>query len=128
MINLLDLVARILISAVFLFSGINKTLHYSSTMQWMEGFGMSELLFFPAIFVEIVFSIFIILGYRVKLAASLLALFCLATGFIFHLDFSSSVQNVELLKNLSLAGGLFFLAINGPRNFVLFKKKKYVKL
>ncbi|MDB9784203.1 DoxX family protein [Pelagibacteraceae bacterium] len=128
MISLIDLFARILISVIFLFSGINKILQYDDTALWMGDFGIPEFLLIPVITIEILFSIFIICGYRVKLAAVTLALFCLATGFIFHLDFSNSVQTINLMKNLGLAGGLFFLAINGPKNFVLFKKKKYVKL
>ena len=128
MISLIDLFARILISVIFLFSGINKILQYDDTALWMGDFGIHEFLLIPVITIEILFSIFIICGYRVKLAAVTLALFCLATGFIFHLDFSNSVQTINLMKNLGLAGGLFFLAINGPKNFVLFKKKKYVKL
>ena len=57
MINYLDLLSRILISAIFLFSGINKILNYDSTVQWMEGFSIPGILLMPAIALEIVFPL-----------------------------------------------------------------------
>ena len=128
MSNFLDLLGRIFISAIFLFSGINKIFNYENTIQWMEGFGITGTLLIPTIALEIIFPILIIVGYQTKLAAGILALFCLATGFIFHLDFSNQMQVVALLKNFGLAGGLIFLMINGPKEFILIKKKKYVRL
>jgi|TARA_B110000438_G_C15769350_1_gene631134 putative oxidoreductase len=128
MSNILDLIGRIFISSIFLFSGINKVLQYDGTVTWMEGFGLPGLLLIPAIIIEIIFPIFIIIGYRTKLAAATLMLFCLVTAFIFHFDFSNQIQIVAFLKNLGLAGGLIFVIINGPKSFVLIKKKKYVRL
>lgn len=128
MSNLLDLVGRIFISAIFLFSGVNKIFQYDGTVQWMEGFGLPGVLLIPAIAIEIILPIFIIVGYQTKIAAGILALFCLITGFIFHFDFSNQMQIIALLKNIGLAGGLIFLIANGPREYVVAKKKKYVRL
>ena len=128
MVNFLDLVGRVFISSVFLFSATNKIFNYNGTVQWMEGFDIPGFLLIPTIVIEIIFPILIIVGYQTKLAAGILALFCLATGFIFHLDFSNQMQVVALLKNFGLAGGLIFLMINGPKEFTIIKKKKYVRL
>jgi|TARA_B100001063_G_C16659180_1_gene500067 putative oxidoreductase len=128
MTNLLDLISRIFISSVFLFSAANKILQYEATVQFMEGFNIPGILLIPTIIFEIILPILIIIGYQTKLAAGILALFCLATGFIFHFDLANQMETVALLKNFGLAGGLFFLTINGPKDFILFKKKKYVKL
>ena len=94
----------------------------------MEGFSIPGFLLIPTIVIEIIFPILIIIGYQTGFAAGMLALFCLATGLIFHLDLSNQMQIIALLKNLGLAGGLIFLVINGPKEFVLIKKKKYVRL
>tara|TARA_B100000700_G_scaffold280533_1_gene330530 strand:+ start:1376 stop:1762 length:387 start_codon:yes stop_codon:yes gene_type:complete len=128
MANFLDLVGRIFISAVFLISGYNKILNYSGTVDWMEGYGIPGILLAPAIVIEIILPILIILGYQVKIAASLLACFSMATALIFHLDLANQMQTISLLKNFGLAGGLMFLAINGPKDWVVKKKKKYVRL
>lgn len=128
MLNLLDLLARIFISSVFLFSGVNKIFQYESSAQWLEGFGIPGFLLIPAIIIEIVLPILIIIGYQTRSAAMLLAIFCLVTALIFHLDFTNQMQIISFLKNFGLAGGFLFIAVNGPKEWVLVKKKKYVRL
>ena len=87
MSNLIDFVGRLFISALFLLSAYNKILSIDGTMSWMEGFGISGLLLYPTIALEIILPLFIIIGYNARLSAGLLAIFCLATAFIFHFDF-----------------------------------------
>ena len=122
MTNILDLVARILISALFLLNGVFKISNYEGTIEWMEGFGIPGVLIIPAIILEIVGPILIILGYKAKVAAGLLSLFCIATAAIFHNDFSDQMQLGSFLKNLALAGGFLFIFINGTKDFSLDKK------
>ena len=122
MTNILDLVARILISALFLLNGIFKTSNYDGTVEWMEGFGIPGILLIPAIILEIVGPILIILGYKAKIAAGLLSLFCIATAVIFHNDFSDQMQLGSFLKNVALAGGFLFIFINGTKDFSLDRK------
>ena len=122
MTNILDLVARILISALFLLNGIFKINNYEGTVGWMEGFGIPGILLIPAIILEIVGPILIILGYKAKIAAGLLSLFCIATAVIFHNDFSDQMQLGSFLKNIALAGGFLFILINGTKDFSLDKK------
>ncbi len=124
MTNILDFVARILISALFLLNGVFKISNYDGTVGWMEGFGIPGILIIPAIILEIVGPILIILGYKVKIAAGLLSLFCIATAVIFHNDFSDQVQLGSFLKNIALAGGFLFIFINGTKDFSLDKKFK----
>ena len=117
--NILDLVARILISALFLLNGVFKISNYDGTVGWMEGFGIPGMLLIPAIILEIVGPILIILGYKAKIAAGFLSLFCIATAFIFHNDFSDQMQLGSFLKNIALAGGFLFIFINGTKDFSL---------
>ncbi len=122
MTNILDLVARILISALFLLNGVFKISNYDGTVGWMEGFGIPGVLIIPAIILEIVGPILIILGYKAKIAAGLLSLFCIATAVIFHNDFSDQIQLGSFLKNIALAGGFIFIFINGTKDFSLDRK------
>jgi putative oxidoreductase len=128
MVNLLDLIGRIFISSIFLFSGVNKIFQYEGTVQWMEQGGVPEFFLIPAIVLEIIAPVLIIIGYKTRFAAGMLALFCMATALIFHFDLSNQMQIIALLKNLGLTGGLIFLIANGPKEFILIKKKKYVRL
>ena len=128
MLNFLDFVGRIFISSIFLLSGYNKIFNYSGTISWMEGFGIPGFLLVPAIILEIILPVFIIVGYKTQITASFLAIFCIATGIIFHLDFTDQMQTIQLLKNIGLAGGFLFIAVNGPKEWAMETKKKYVRL
>ena len=128
MTNILDLFARILISILFLINGIFKIINYDGTVGWMEGYGIPGILLIPAIIIEILFPLMVIIGYQTRIAAGGLLLFSLTTAFIFHLDFSNQMQVIAFLKNVGLAGGMLFLVVNGAKDFSLEKKKKYVRL
>ena len=122
MYNILDLLGRILISAVFFLSGVNKIQQYEDTAEWMESFDLPSLLLTPAIILEIVLPILIIIGYKVRISAALMTLFCFATAIIFHNDFSNQMQFISFFKNIGLAGGFLFLVVNGAKDFSLDKK------
>ena len=124
MTNVADLVGRILISALFFLNGIFKISNYDGTIGWMESFGMPGILLIPAIILEIAGPVLIIIGYKTKLAAGLLSLFCIATAFIFHNDFANQMQLTSFLKNIALAGGFLILFVNGAKGFSLDNKFK----
>ena len=124
MTNILDLLARILISTLFFTNGIFKIMNYDGTVSWMEGYAIPGILIIPAIILEILGPILIILGYQTKITAAFLSLFCLATAIIFHDDFNNQMQLTSFLKNIALAGGFLFLVINGSKKFSLDNKLK----
>ena len=124
MTNILDLFARVLISTLFLINGIFKITNYDGTLDWMEGYGMPGVLLIPAIILEILGPILIIIGYQTKITAAFLSLFCLLTAIIFHNEFSNQMQLTSFLKNIALAGGFLFLVINGSKKFSLDNKRK----
>jgi len=128
MANVLDLIGRILISALFLISAFNKVFNLDGSMGWMESFGVPGFFIFPAIAIEIILPILVIVGYQAKIAASILAIFCLLTAFLFHFDFSDQSQLVSFLKNIGLAGGFLFIVANGTKDWSVDKEKKYVRL
>ena len=122
MIKVLDLFGRVLISALFFLNGIFKINNYEGTIGWMESFGLPGILIIPAIALEIIGPILIVIGYQTRIAAAALSLFCFATAIIFHNDFADQVQLTAFLKNIALAGGFLFLVVNGARGYCLDKK------
>ena len=120
--NILDLLGRIFISSIFLLSGINKIQNYEGSHSWMESLGVPGILLIPAIVLEVLAPIFVIVGYQVKISAALLSLFCMATAIIFHTDFSNQMQFISFFKNIGLAGGFLFLVIYGAKDLSLDKK------
>ena len=122
MIKVLDLFGRVLISALFFLNGIFKINNYEGTIGWMESFGLPGVLIIPAIALEIIGPILIVIGYQTRIAAATLSLFCFATAIIFHNDFADQVQLTAFLKNIALAGGFLFLVVNGAKGYCLDKK------
>ena len=128
MSNFVDLIGRLLISALFLISAYNKLLSIDGTMSWMEGFQIPGLLLYPTIALEIILPLFIILGYKARVSAAILAIFSLVTAFIFHFDFTNQIETISFLKNIGLAGGFLFIVVNGTKDWSFDKEKKYVRL
>ena len=128
MANVFDLIGRILISALFLISAYNKIFNLDGSMSWMESFGVPGFFIFFAIVIETILPVFIIVGYQARIAAGILAIFCLTTAFLFHFDFSNQSQLISFLKNIGLAGGFLFIVVNGTKDWAVDKEKKYVRL
>tara|TARA_B100000941_G_scaffold88052_1_gene60959 strand:+ start:1021 stop:1407 length:387 start_codon:yes stop_codon:yes gene_type:complete len=128
MSNVLDLIGRIFISALFLISAFNKIFNLGGSMGWMESFGVPGFLIFPAIAIELILPILVIVGYQARIAAGILSIFCLATAFIFHFNFSDQMQFILFLKNIGLAGGFLFIVANGTKDWAVDREKKYVRL
>ena len=98
MSNLIDLIARFLISALFLISAYNKVFSIDGTMSWMEGFGIPGIMLYPTIVLEIILPIFIIVGYKAKLSAGLLAIFVLLQLLYFTLILMTKCKQLLSLK------------------------------
>ena len=128
MSNLIDFLARVLISVLFLISAYNKIFNIEGSMNWMSGYGVPGILIYPTILLEILLPVMIIIGYKVRIAAGLLSIFCLLTAFIFHFDFADQIQFILFLKNIGLAGGFLFIVVNGTKEWSLDKEKKFVRL
>ena len=72
--QVIEVLGRIFLSALFLIEGINKIFNYEGTIQYMESFGVSEYLAIPAIILEILFPLLLIIGYQTKISAFVLSL------------------------------------------------------
>ena len=120
MLNFFDFISRIFLSLVFLVNGYSKIMNLDDVMIWMEfDHGLPGYFIYPAIVLEFVAPILLIIGYQVRLASTALGLFCLATAIIFLRDFSDPMTLTNFLKNVALAGGFFIFAINGPKQYSL---------
>ena len=111
---LISLIARVLLSAIFISAGYNKIAGYDQTVQYMASHGLPALLAPAAIAVELGGGLAILFGIFARWAALALALFCLATALIFHFNFADQTQAINFMKNLAMAGGLLLLFANGP--------------
>lgn len=105
---------RLLISIIFLMAGISKITGYAGTQAYMESAGVPGLLLPLVIGLEILGAVALMIGYRTRLAALLLAGFTVVSALLFHNMFADSSQTIMFMKNLAIAGGLLLLVANGP--------------
>ena len=115
--QILELVGRIFISLIFLVAGVGKILNYEGTVGYMESFGVPGYLLIPAIIIEILFPLLLIIGYKTKLASIILSLFAILLAIIFHTDFSNQMQLMSFLKNFAIAGGFLIIFVRGPGKY-----------
>ena len=115
--NIVEVVSRIFLSALFLFNGIAKILHYEGTIEYMANFSVPGYLIIPAIIIEILFPILLTIGYKTRFSAIVLASFTILLAVIFHNDFSSQIQLTQFLKNFAIAGGFLIIFAYGPNKY-----------
>jgi len=123
------LIGRILLVLIFLNSGIGKVGNFEGTVQYMAKYGMPFTTFFAlgAIFLELVGSITILLGYFTRFGALLLIIFLIPTTLIFHTNFGDRIQMIMFMKNVSMFGGCLILLSAGAGQFsldYLFRERK----
>ena len=117
-------IGRTLLALIFFISGVNKVFSYAGTQGYMEAFNMSGSLLPLVIIIEVLAGLAVIVGYKTRLAAFILAGFSLASAVIFHADFADQMQMILFMKNLGLAGGLLLLVSHGAGAYALDNRLK----
>ena len=113
--HIVEFFGRILLSALFLVEGVRKFFFQEETIMYMEDYGVPEILFFPSLGLEIVFPILLIVGYKTRFSASIMALFTLTVALIFHTNFENQMETIMFLKDIAIAGGFLIIAANEPK-------------
>jgi len=103
----------VLLASLFLLAGLSKLGAYSATAAYMSSAGVPGALLPVVITTEVLGALVIILGWKTRVAATLLAGFSLLTALAFHNNFADQVQMIMFLKNVSIAGGFLLLVANG---------------
>jgi putative oxidoreductase len=107
------LVGRVLLAALFLHEAYAKLMAYAASMAYMRAFGVPVELLPGAIGIELVCGLLIAVGYQTRIAALLLAAFCVATAVLFHTKLGDRNQLLHFEKDLAIAGGFLVLFARG---------------
>jgi len=116
------LAARVLMSLIFLLSGVMKIVDWSGTEAQMASRGMFWIPFFhvAALLVELVAGLSLLFGYKARLGALVLFLYLIPVTLTFHSFWTYSdpkeqqVNMILFLHNLALMGGLLLVTTFGP--------------
>ena len=112
-----DASARAFLSIIFILSGVGKIGAYEATRGYMEAFGLPGILLAPTILFEVGAGLALLIGFKTRYLALLLAGFVIVSAVIFHADFDDQIQQILFLKNVAIAGGFLLLAKVGAPAF-----------
>ncbi len=114
-----QLVARLFLGQIFLFSGIFKISGYDGTQGYMDAMGVPGMLLPLVIVLEVGGGLAIIAGWQTKLVSIALAAFTVVAAAIFHNNFSDQMQMIMFMKNIAIAGGFILLVVYGAGGYSL---------
>ena len=112
---------RILMSSLFLMSGIGKLANPVGTQAYIASKALPwpEAAYVIAIVIELGFGTALVLGYRTRIVAAVMAIFTLATGLTFHDNFGDPKQLISFMKNIAITGGFLQVIVWGAGSLSL---------
>jgi len=121
------LIARILLSAVFIYAGWGKIVGFAATVGYIGSVGlpMPTVLAVLAIIFEVGGGLMLLTGFMGRIAAKMLFVFTLLATVFFHTNWADQMQMMMALKNLAIMGGLLMVFVHGsgPKSIGCWCKK-----
>jgi putative oxidoreductase len=115
------LIGRVLMSLIFLRGGFNKLTNLDGTTKYMADHHLPAAFYFAVLagLVEFFGSLFVLLGFKTRYAALLMALFTLTAAFIGHPFWALPADQVtnqmlHFWKDITILGGFLILFVAGP--------------
>lgn len=112
--NLSAPIGRLFLSMIFIFSGFGKISGYAATQGYMDSMGVSGMLLPLVIALELLGGIAILIGFKARLFAVLIAGFSILSAFMFHQFWLDESQMNPFMKNIAMAGGFLMIFAHGP--------------
>ena len=116
----LNVAARILLAQVYLIVGLyahvyqslNNPVFYQSFQQYLGSLGLPGIFAPLMILIEIVGAVLLLIGFKTRFAAWLLALYSIFIALMFHNNFANPQELLSCLQYLAVAGGMLAIAAN----------------
>ena len=115
------LVARILLAAMFIISGFGKITGFDGTAGYIasKGLPMPQVVAALTIALELGGGILLAVGFKARWVALLLGIFSVVAAIIFHNFWAAEAaqkmgQQINFLKNITIAGGMLMVFAFGP--------------
>lgn len=120
------LAGRLLLSAIFILSGVSKLAAPAMMVGYISAVGLPlpQVALVVAIIVEVGGGLALIAGYRAQIVAAGLALFSVVTALAFHHALGDQNQFIHFFKNLAMAGGLLQVVAFGAGRFSLDARRR----
>ena len=120
-----DLLARIFISFIFLYEAYDSIVFFKNTKETMTAYGITwnqDLLLIAVIFLLILGSIMILIGYYASVGAFLILLYWIPFTLIVYSFWNDPleirrVNSLYFMRNAGTASALLLLIVNGAGRF-----------
>jgi putative oxidoreductase len=109
------LIGRVLLSIIFIQAGISKLMDVSGTIGYFQGLGLplASLLIWPVVLIELVGGLLVLTGFYIRIAATVLAIFCIFAAFTGHSNWANIMEFQVFMKDIAISGGLIYVAAAG---------------
>ena len=127
----LPFAGRLLIALTFAMSGLSKLGDYSGTVDLIASSKLplpAALAYAGAVALEISCSVMLIVGFRTRAAALILALYSVATAVFFHANFADLNNVIHFMKNVAMTGGLLQIVAFGAGAFSIDNRRQAQEL
>ena len=125
----LSLIGRILLAAIFVWSGFGKIGGFEGLAGQIasKGFPASQAFAAATIVIEIGAGLMLVAGWKARWAALLLAVFTVIVTIFYHNywavpEAQKMMQQIQFMKNLALIGGLLMVTAFGPGRWSIDKR------
>lgn len=113
----IELAGRVMLASLFVLEALTKLSAYEAAQSYMRAFGLSGQILPLAIAIELGGGILIVLGWRTRIAALVLAVFCATAAVVFHTKFGDRNQLIHFEKDLALAGAFLIVCAHGAGRY-----------
>jgi putative oxidoreductase len=125
----LSLIGRILLAAIFVWSGFGKIGGFEGLAGQIasKGFPAAQAFAAATLVIEIGVGLMLVVGWKARWAALMLAAFTVIVTIVFHNfwavpEAQKMAQQVHFMKNLAVIGGLLMVTAFGPGRFSVDKR------
>jgi putative oxidoreductase len=109
-VTVISIVGRTLLALLFILAGAAKIAGPQPFLDHMTAHHIPGALLPLVIALELGAGAALLIGWQLPISAGALALFCIATAFVFHLDLADKAERTLFVKDLALAGALMVIA------------------
>jgi putative oxidoreductase len=110
LLMIVTLAGRVLLAMLFVLAGIAKLTGPQPFAAHMAEHRVPAFLLPAVAAFELIAGAALLTGWQLPIAAGALALFCLATAFVFHFNFTEKAERTLFFKDMALAGALIVIA------------------
>lgn len=118
------LLGRAALSAIFIWAGIGKALAPAGFIGLLTTVGVPvpEVAYGVTVAIELVGGLFLLIGFKPRVSALVLGVWCIVTALIAHSDFSNHDQQINFMKNVAMFGGMLQVVAFGAGRFAVTRR------